>query len=159
MSVRREKLALALELAKQRLNQSESGIDRVSKPPKNEEKSRSKSKMNRILGKDVKDQRGSTLLQRTGVAQRPTFDLVADNVLGKIEPTALELDCMGLKYLDIFLVATMLIGGSYFLSTGASLVIRYTQHFLKIFPMFLLTITNMATSIELQSIAGLTDDI
>ena len=83
MSVRREKLALALELAKQRLNQSESGIDRVSTPPKNEEKSRSKSKMNRILGNDVKDQRGSTLLQRTGVAQRPTFDLVADNVLGK----------------------------------------------------------------------------
>lgn len=93
------------------------------------------------------------------VRESPLFVELADNVLGKIEPTALELDCMGLKYLDIFMVATLFIGGSYFLSTGASLVIRYTQHFLKIFPMFLLTITNMATSIELQSIAGLTDDI
>lgn len=93
------------------------------------------------------------------VRESPLFVELADNVLGKIEPTALELDCMGLKYLDIFMVATLFIGGSYFLSTGASLVIRYTQHFIKIFPMFLLTVTNMATSIELQSISGITDDL
>lgn len=93
------------------------------------------------------------------VRESPLFVELADNVLGKIEPTALELDCMSLKWLDIFMVATLFIGGSYFLSTGASLVIRYTQHFIKIFPMFLLTVTNMATSIELQSISGITDDI
>ena len=82
MNARREKLALALELAKQRLHQSGTGIERVPTPAK-KEKSRSKSKMNRLLGKDVQDQRQGTLLQRTGVAERPTFDLVADKVLGK----------------------------------------------------------------------------
>ena len=83
MSARREKLALALELAKQRLNESESGIDRVSSPT-NSESQPPKSKMNRLLGKNnVKDSRQGTLLQRTGVVERPTFDLVADNVLGK----------------------------------------------------------------------------
>ncbi|NCG00832.1 MAG: hypothetical protein GWP25_03460, partial [Euryarchaeota archaeon] len=83
MSARREKLALALELAKQRLNESESGIDRVSSPT-NSESQPPKSKMNRLLGKNnVKDSRQGTLLQRTGFVERPTFDLVADNVLGK----------------------------------------------------------------------------
>lgn len=82
MNARREKLALALELAKQRLHQSGTGIERVQTPQK-KEKSQSKSKMNRLLGKDVQDQRQGTLLQRTGVAERPTFDLVADKVLGK----------------------------------------------------------------------------
>ena len=82
MNARRENLALALELAKQRLHQSGTGIERVQATPK-KEKSQSKSKMNRLLGKDVQDQRQGTLLQRTGVAERPTFDLVADKVLGK----------------------------------------------------------------------------
>ena len=83
MSARREKLALALELAKQRLNVSDSGINRISSSPKTESE-QPKSKMNRLLGKnDVRDSRQGTLLQRTGVVERPTFDLVADNVLGK----------------------------------------------------------------------------
>tara|TARA_Y100000766_G_scaffold283115_1_gene297961 strand:+ start:19866 stop:21896 length:2031 start_codon:yes stop_codon:yes gene_type:complete len=81
MSSRKEKLALALELAKQRLNQTGTGIERVATSAN--EEPRSKSKMNRLLGKRVQDQRPFTLLQRTGVAERPTFDLVADKVLGK----------------------------------------------------------------------------
>ena len=82
MNARRENLALALELAKQRLYESGSGIERISTPVK-DDKPRPKSRMNRLLGKDVQDQRPGTLLQRTGVVERPTFDLVADKVLGK----------------------------------------------------------------------------
>ena len=48
MNARREKLALALELAKQRLHQSGTGIERVQTPAK-KEKSQSKSNMNRLL--------------------------------------------------------------------------------------------------------------
>ena len=83
MTARREKLALALELAKQQLNKSGSGIDRVS-IPKNKDTQPPQSKMNRLLGKhNIQDQRQGTLLQRTGVVERPTFDVVADKVLGK----------------------------------------------------------------------------
>lgn len=102
MNTRKEKLALALELAKQRLHQTGSGIERVS--TSSNEEPRSKSKMNRLLGKSVQDQRPGTLLQRTGVAQRPTFDLVADKVLGKEsrhrEP-ALDLQSNGDSLSDI----------------------------------------------------------
>jgi chromosomal replication initiation ATPase DnaA len=83
MNARREKLALALKLAKQQLNESGTGLHRItvhtdkeSQPPL--------SKMNRLLGKqNIQDQRQGTLLQRTGVVERPTFDVVADKVLGK----------------------------------------------------------------------------
>tara|TARA_B110000444_G_scaffold126707_1_gene119252 strand:+ start:70752 stop:72782 length:2031 start_codon:yes stop_codon:yes gene_type:complete len=82
MNARRENLALALELAKQRLKESGSAIQRTQQSS-SDEKPLPKSKMNRLLGKDIQDQRPRTLLQRTGVVQRPTFDLVADKVLGK----------------------------------------------------------------------------
>ena len=48
MSSRKEKLALALELAKQRLNQTGTGIERVATSAN--EEPRSKSKMNRKMG-------------------------------------------------------------------------------------------------------------
>ena len=83
MSDRRDNLALALELAKQHLNKSGTGIDRI-RIPTNKDSQSSQSKMNRLLGKqNVQDQRQGTLLQRTGIVERPTFDVVADKVLGK----------------------------------------------------------------------------
>ena len=36
-----------------------------------------------MANRDVQDQRQGTLLQRTGIVERPTFDVVADKVLGK----------------------------------------------------------------------------
>lgn len=83
MSNRREKLALALELAKQKLAHDGTGIERIpsSSLPNSEAP---KSKMNRLLGKDtVQDTRKHGLLQRTQVVQRPTFELVANSILGK----------------------------------------------------------------------------
>ena len=80
MSVRREKLALALELARQKIEHSGAGIERVT-PKKDSNSETSNSKLNRLLGKnDVIDRRQGTLLQRTGIVERPTFDLVADGV-------------------------------------------------------------------------------
>ena len=82
MNARRDKLALALKLAKQHLSETGTGLHRVSVHT-NEESQPSPSKMNRLIGKSVPDQRQGTLLQRTGIVERPTFDLVADKVLGK----------------------------------------------------------------------------
>ena len=83
MSNQREKLALALKLAKQKLGSQTTGIERVSKPSQ-PNPSPPKSKMNRLLGKEnVQDTRQQSLLQRTHVVQRPTFELVANSVLGK----------------------------------------------------------------------------
>jgi chromosomal replication initiation ATPase DnaA len=58
-------------------------LPRESKAPKAKEQ-RPKSRLNRLLGKQsVPDTRKGTLLQRVGVVERPTYDLVADAVLGK----------------------------------------------------------------------------
>ncbi|MCP2504701.1 MAG: hypothetical protein NLN65_05355, partial [Candidatus Poseidoniaceae archaeon] len=83
MNVRREKLALALKLAKQQLNETGTGLHKITVHSNNEAPP-SLSKMNRLIGKQgVQDQRQGTLLQRTGIVERPTFDIVADKVLGK----------------------------------------------------------------------------
>ena len=83
MNARREKLALALKLAKQQLNETGTGLHKVT-VHSNKNSQPSLSKMNRLIGKqDVQDQRQGTLLQRTGIVERPTFDVVADKVLGK----------------------------------------------------------------------------
>ena len=104
MSARRENLALALELAKQQLNKSGTGIDRIKNQAKSDSKP-SQSKMNRLLGKhDIQDQRQGTLLQRTGIVERPTFDVVADKILGKeskLRRPALELTSNGDSLADI----------------------------------------------------------
>ena len=104
MSVRREKLALALELARQKIEHSGTGIERVT-PKKDSNSETSNSKLNRLLGKsDVIDRRQGTLLQRTGIVERPTFDLVADGVLGKQSKQrkpAIELQSNGDSLADI----------------------------------------------------------
>ena len=87
MNVRREKLALALKLAKQQLNETGTGLHKITVNSNNEAPP-SLSKMNRLIGKQgVQDQRQGTLLQRTGIVERPTFDIVADKVLGKESKT------------------------------------------------------------------------
>ena len=83
MNARREKLALALKLAKQQLNENGTGLHKITIQSDNQTPP-PLSKMNRLIGKQgVKDQRQGTLLQRTGIVERPTFDIVADKVLGK----------------------------------------------------------------------------
>ena len=82
---RKERLDLAIQKAKNQLTQN--GVDSLQFPQEKsvkEEKPRLPlSRMNRLLGKStVADTRHSTILQRTGVAQRPTFDLIADSTLG-----------------------------------------------------------------------------
>ena len=104
MNARREKLALALKLAKQQLNETGTGLHRVTVHT-NEGSQPSQSKMNRLIGKQsVQDQRQGTLLQRTGIVERPTFDLVADKVLGKESKRrrpALDLNSNGDSLADI----------------------------------------------------------
>ena len=72
---RREKLQLALANARESL-----GRDNTSTQP-------ALSKLNTLRGvKEAIDTREGNLLSRTGVKTRPTFDLVADQILG--EPTS-----------------------------------------------------------------------
>lgn len=85
MNSRKEHLDLAIAQAKQRLSdlgaatklpEEKTNVQPKGKPPQ--------SRLNRLLGKrSVPDTRKSTLLQRVGVVERPTYDLVADAVLGK----------------------------------------------------------------------------
>ena len=82
---RKERLDLAIQKAKNQLTQN--GVDSLQFPQeksvKEEKPKLPLSRMNRLLGKStVADTRHSTILQRTGVAQRPTFDLIADSTLG-----------------------------------------------------------------------------
>ena len=82
---RKERLDLAIQKAKNQLIQN--GVDSLQFPQetsvKEEKPSLPLSRMNRLLGKSkVADTRHSSILQRTGVAQRPTFDLIADSTLG-----------------------------------------------------------------------------
>ena len=104
MSARREKLALALELARQKLEHSGIGVERVT-TKKDSDSVSSNSKLNRLLGKKgVVDRRQGTLLQRTGIVERPTFELVADGVLGKQNTKrkpAIELQSNGDSLADI----------------------------------------------------------
>ena len=85
MNSRKEHLDLAIAQAKQRLSdlgaatklpEEKTNVQSKGKPPQ--------SRLNRLLGKrSVPDTRKSTLLQRVGVVERPTYGLVADAVLGK----------------------------------------------------------------------------
>ncbi len=68
----REKLLLALANARESL-----GRDVASERP-------ALSKLNKLRGvNDAEDTRDGDLLSRTGVKTRPTFDVIADNVLGE----------------------------------------------------------------------------
>ncbi|MEL0266377.1 MAG: DnaA/Hda family protein [Candidatus Poseidoniales archaeon] len=81
------KLRAELEEAKQHLRNA---IDSANSPPSEETTSPSRppagrpalSKLNTLLGTTVVPERPLALHQRVGVAQRPTYDLIADRVLG-----------------------------------------------------------------------------
>jgi len=82
---RKERLDLAIQKAKNQLIQN--GVDSIQFPQETSVKEEKPilplSRMNKLLGKStVADTRHSSILQRTGVAQRPTFDLIADSTLG-----------------------------------------------------------------------------
>tara|TARA_B100001093_G_scaffold224852_1_gene215439 strand:- start:17866 stop:19908 length:2043 start_codon:yes stop_codon:yes gene_type:complete len=104
MNTKRERLRLALDLAKQHVSEQGSSISHVQSSSV-QENERPRSKMNRLLGKhDVKASHERTLLQRTGLVERPTFDVVADKVLGKSSQQrkpALDLTAKGDSISDI----------------------------------------------------------
>ena len=84
MMNRKQRLNSALDNAKRHLQ----SLDNTSTVEDDLEPSKdftpSRSKLNHLLGrKSVQDSRNSKLLQRVGVSSRPTFDLIADHVLGR----------------------------------------------------------------------------
>jgi chromosomal replication initiation ATPase DnaA len=84
MMNRKQRLSSALENAKRHLD----SLDDTSPQKENLEPSKdftpSRSKLNKLLGREsVQDTRNAKLLQRVGVSSRPTFDLIADHVLGR----------------------------------------------------------------------------
>lgn len=84
MMNRKHRLNSALKNAKRHLQSldEESIQQDISEPSKDFTPSR--SKLNKLLGrKSVQDTRSAKLLQRVGVSSRPTFDLIADHVLGR----------------------------------------------------------------------------
>ena len=85
MSSRKEHLDLAIARAKQRLSDTGASTSFPKEAPQRSNKTQPpKSKLNQLLGKrEVPIPQQGSLLQRVGVAQRPTYELVADAVLGK----------------------------------------------------------------------------
>ena len=85
MSSRKEHLDLAIARAKQRLSDTGATTSFPEEEPRSDKKTQSpKSRLNQLLGKrEVPVPQQGALLQRVGVVQRPTYDLVADAVLGK----------------------------------------------------------------------------
>ncbi len=81
---RKQQLNLALENAKKHLEKLSPKEKQVSNVTITEKPIAARSKLNKILGrKSVEDTRKSRLLQRVGVSSRPTFDILADHVLGR----------------------------------------------------------------------------
>tara|TARA_B110000444_G_scaffold154386_1_gene144506 strand:+ start:44286 stop:46340 length:2055 start_codon:yes stop_codon:yes gene_type:complete len=93
------KLRLALEDAKEKLRDSihtHSASDSAPIPEASPQpKRKAQSKLNTLLGRSEVEDGRLSLFQRVGVSQRPTYDLIADRVLGPSvgEPTSfLDLD-------------------------------------------------------------------
>ena len=86
MKGRETKLRSALEQAKEKLrdsihaNQGAQSPAMEVKPPVSEVKAQ--SKLNTLLGRTTVSNTQVSLFQRVGVPQRPTYDLIADRVLG-----------------------------------------------------------------------------
>ena len=81
---RKQKLNSALENAKKHLEKLNPKENQISNIEITEKPITARSKLNRILGNSsVEDTRKSRLLQRVGVSSRPTFDILADHVLGR----------------------------------------------------------------------------
>ncbi|MDP6199663.1 MAG: DnaA/Hda family protein, partial [Candidatus Poseidonia sp.] len=79
------KLRSVLEEAKEHLGNAviltdQAAADGQAEPMTGDQPAR--SKLNTLLGKTSTPQKTSSLFQRVGVAQRPTYDLIADRVLG-----------------------------------------------------------------------------
>ncbi|MAV44004.1 MAG: hypothetical protein CMA30_05960 [Euryarchaeota archaeon] len=105
MMTRKQQLNLALENAKkhlERLNPSDQETPEVRVV---EKPIAARSKLNKILGRSsVDDTRKSRLLQRVGVSSRPTFDILADHVLGRESRTfkpSIELNNRGEDISDV----------------------------------------------------------
>ena len=102
---RRQQLNLALENAKKHLERLNPTGKEDSEAIVIEKPISARSKLNKILGrKSVEDTRKSRLLQRAGVSSRPTFDILADHVLGRESRTfkpSIELNNRGEDISDI----------------------------------------------------------
>ena len=102
---RRQQLNLALENAKKHLERLNPSRVEDSEAIEIEKPISARSKLNKILGrKSVEDTRKSRLLQRVGVSSRPTFDILADHVLGRDSRTfkpSIELNNRGEDISDI----------------------------------------------------------
>ena len=81
MNPRRNRLLTAIKSAQNHVQSSNvSQLD--DKLDSNKSGKIPKSKLARLAGKSVKTQERKSLLSRVGVNNRPTFDLIADGVLG-----------------------------------------------------------------------------
>ena len=80
------KLRTQLEEAKRQLRDSihlqQTNAGPVEEPPAQAQQRPARSKLNTLLGKTSVPQRPLSLFQTVGVAQRPTYDLIADRILG-----------------------------------------------------------------------------
>ena len=84
MMNRKHRLNLALENAKRHLHSLDGTSPEEESSKLSKDFTPSRSKLNTLLGrKSVQDTRNAKLLQRVGVSSRPTFDLIADHVLGR----------------------------------------------------------------------------
>jgi len=104
---RKQRLNTALDNAKRHLESLETDLTSTPKTETStQDKSPARSNLNRLLGrKSATDTRKAKLLQRVGVSTRPTFDLLADHVLGKESRNyspSLDLKSKGEDSSDIF---------------------------------------------------------
>ncbi|HJM55651.1 MAG TPA: DnaA/Hda family protein [Poseidonia sp.] len=81
------KLRLALEDAKEKLRDSihlkTPSKNQITKPKQQQvAKHKAKSKLNTLLGTSEVERQNLSLFQKVGVPQRPTYDLIAERVLG-----------------------------------------------------------------------------
>ena len=84
MMTRKQQLNQALENAKKHLQSLNPSEQKIAENIIVEKPIAARSKLNKILGRSsIEDTRKSRLLQRVGVSSRPTFDILADHVLGR----------------------------------------------------------------------------
>ena len=84
MMTRKQQLNQALENAKKHLQSLNPSEQKIAENIIAEKPIAARSKLNKILGRSsIEDTRKSRLLQRVGVSSRPTFDILADHVLGR----------------------------------------------------------------------------
>ncbi len=82
MNIRRNQLLSAIKSAKLHVDGSANTTAKATEQIGQETKP-SNSRMVRLIGKSASDNERKSLLTRVGVKNRPTYDLVADGILGK----------------------------------------------------------------------------